>query len=73
MVGRWTRTAGPWDISKSMRDALPVRSGTPPQIPRPSNDLTIAAIALTHDLTVVTHNCDEFDRVPGLRVENWSV
>jgi len=37
-----------------------------------ANDLMIAAVALTHDLTVVTHNCDEFDRVPGLRVENWS-
>ncbi len=37
------------------------------------NDMLIAAIALTHDLTVVTHNCGEFNRVPGLRVEDWSV
>ena len=37
------------------------------------NDLMIAAIAVTHDLTVVTHNCDEFNRVPGLSVEDWSV
>jgi len=36
------------------------------------NDLMIAAIALKHDLIVVTHNCDEFLRVPGLRVEDWS-
>ena len=36
------------------------------------NDLLIAAIALTHDLAVVTHNCGEFDRVPGMRVEDWS-
>ena len=36
------------------------------------NDLLIAAIALTHDLTVVTHNCGEFHRVPGLRVEDWA-
>ena len=36
------------------------------------NDLLIAAIGLTHDLTVVTHNCGEFNRVPGLRVEDWS-
>ncbi len=36
------------------------------------NDLMIAAIALTHDLTVVTNNCDEFSRVPGLRVEDWT-
>ena len=37
------------------------------------NDLIIAAIALTHDLTLVTHNSREFNRVPGLRVEDWSV
>ncbi len=37
------------------------------------NDLMIAAIALTHDLTLVTNNGQEFKRVPGLRVEDWSV
>ncbi len=36
------------------------------------NDLLIAAIALTHDLTVVTNN-REFSRVDGLRVEDWTV
>ncbi len=35
------------------------------------NDLLIAATALAHDLTVVTHNVREFDRVVGLRVEDW--
>ena len=35
------------------------------------NDLWIAAHALSQDLTLVTHNTREFDRVPGLRVENW--
>jgi tRNA(fMet)-specific endonuclease VapC len=34
-------------------------------------DLQIAAIALAHDLTVVTHNTDEFARVPGLKLEDW--
>ncbi len=35
------------------------------------NDLLIAAIALVHDLTLVTHNVREFGRVPGLRIEDW--
>ena len=35
------------------------------------NDLMIAAIALAHDLTLVTHNTAEFSRVPGLRLEDW--
>jgi tRNA(fMet)-specific endonuclease VapC len=36
-----------------------------------ANDLMIAAIAKRHDVTLVTHNVDEFIRVPGLRVEDW--
>jgi tRNA(fMet)-specific endonuclease VapC len=36
-------------------------------------DLQIAAIALVHDLTVVTGNKSEFSRVHGLKVEDWSV
>ena len=35
------------------------------------NDLMIAAIALAHDLTLVTHNTSEFGRVPDLRLEDW--
>ena len=35
-------------------------------------DLQIAAIALVHDLTLVTGNADEFKRVPGLRMVDWS-
>ena len=34
-------------------------------------DTRIAAIALTHDLTVVTGNVRHFSRVAGLSVENW--
>lgn len=37
------------------------------------NDLLIAAVALAHDLTLVTHNVDEFSRVAGLRWEDWEV
>ena len=35
------------------------------------NDLLIAAQALSVNLTVVTANVGEFDRVAGLSVENW--
>lgn len=36
-----------------------------------SNDLLIAAIALAHNLILVTHNTREFSRVAGLRIEDW--
>ena len=36
-----------------------------------SNDLLIAAHALSLNLTLVTDNVGEFERVAGLRVENW--
>jgi len=34
-------------------------------------DLMIAAIALRHDLPIATGNVRHFERVPGLRVEDW--
>ena len=43
------------------------RAGTPIG----PNDMLIAAQALSLDLAVVTANVAEFERVPGLRVENW--
>jgi len=39
--------------------------------PAPGMDLMIAATALVHDLTLVTHNTQDFVNVPGLRVEDW--
>ena len=38
-----------------------------------ANDLWIAAQAQRHGATVVTDNLREFERVPGLGVENWLV
>lgn len=35
------------------------------------NDLLIAAHALALDLILVTHNVEEFARVPRLAIENW--
>jgi len=37
-----------------------------------ANDLFIAAHARALKLTLVTHNTDEFARVEGLRIENWT-
>jgi tRNA(fMet)-specific endonuclease VapC len=36
------------------------------------NDLLIAAVAYSRDLTVVTGDIKEFCRVDGLAVENWA-
>ncbi len=43
------------------------REGTPIG----SNDLLIAAHARSRELTVVTNNLREFQRVPRLKVEDW--
>ena len=34
-------------------------------------DLQIAAIALAHNLILVTHNTREFSRIPQLQLEDW--
>jgi tRNA(fMet)-specific endonuclease VapC len=36
-----------------------------------TTDLKIAAITLSHDATLVSSNLSDFEKVPGLRVENW--
>ena len=35
------------------------------------NDLLIASIAHSRDMTLVTHNVAEFGRVAGLKIEDW--
>ena len=37
-----------------------------------ANDLLIAAHARSLNAILVTNNAGEFERVPGLRVENWT-
>ena len=38
--------------------------------PASLTDLKIAAICLAHDATLLTRNLVDFEKVPGLRVEN---
>ena len=40
-------------------------------VPIGSYDLQIAAQGVARGLTVVTHNTSEFQRVPGIRLEDW--
>lgn len=35
------------------------------------HDLQIAAVALHHGLTLVTHNTREFGRIHGLKLDDW--
>lgn len=35
--------------------------------------MQIAAIALLHNLTLVTHNIREFSRIPNLKLEDWEI
>ncbi|HEX7447871.1 MAG TPA: type II toxin-antitoxin system VapC family toxin [Pirellulales bacterium] len=37
----------------------------------PSLDLLIASVALVYDLTLVTHNTVDFQRIAGLRLDDW--
>ena len=36
-------------------------------------DLQIAAQALSRDMTVITHNVNEFCMVPGIKTEDWAL
>ena len=41
-------------------------------IPIGAYDNMIAAQGASRNLTVVTHNTDEFQRVPGIKIEDWT-
>ena len=40
-------------------------------IPVSRMDLMIAAVALVHDLTLVTHNTADYQSIPELRLDDW--
>jgi tRNA(fMet)-specific endonuclease VapC len=39
----------------------------------PTMDLRIAAIAISHNLILLTRNTSDFSKVPGLMTEDWTV
>ncbi len=41
--------------------------------PRLEIDLFIAATALAYDLTLITNNKKDFESIPNLKIEDWSV
>ncbi|MCA1962498.1 MAG: type II toxin-antitoxin system VapC family toxin [Prosthecobacter sp.] len=57
----------PYDNDAAQRFATMRKSG----IRIGSKDLKIACIALEYNATVLTRNGADFNRVPGLKIENW--
>jgi tRNA(fMet)-specific endonuclease VapC len=39
----------------------------------PVTDLMIASVALVHNLTLVTHNTADYQKIPGLRLDDWLI
>ena len=37
-----------------------------------ANDMLIAAIVMSHNGILVTHNVNEFSRIKGLQIEDWT-
>ena len=38
-----------------------------------NNDMLIAATALTYNATLITNNTNEFSRIDGLKLEDWTI
>ncbi len=70
----WRAVIGPFQVVAFDRDAAEHHARIRYLLrhrPIGERDLLIASIALAYDLILVTHNAEEFSRVPRLRVEDW--
>jgi tRNA(fMet)-specific endonuclease VapC len=65
VVAAWTEAAI-WHYARQRR--ILKEAGTPIG----EMDLLIASHALGDDLTLVTNNTREFERIEGLKLENWA-
>ncbi len=61
-----------WDVLPFDQEAVSILARLRAQKIRVGTmDLKIASIALAHDATLLTRNTVEFQRVPGLKIDNW--
>lgn len=63
----------PWDASAVDKTAILKRQLSDLGTPIGANDTAIAGHALSVGAILVTNNTREFERVPGLVVEDWSI
>lgn len=86
---RSTRKAQVLNQLKQLTQVIPVLYDTSPGLcehyasqftllkaagtPIGANDLWIACHALSQNTTLVTHNLREFERIAGLRLEEWAI
>lgn len=71
-IKRSAEIFGQWDILDWDADAFAAFEALRKQRLKMSTaDMKIASIALAHDATLLTRNRKDFNKVPGLRVENW--
>jgi len=63
----------PFDIAASRQYAVIRAYLEKNGIPISERDLQIASIGLAKEFKIITHNTKEFDRIPGLSIEDWYV